>query len=396
MDLYVRRGLADVSDPEVIELSALLNVLWKDAGDPSSQTLRNPNGVHLKLCNFRAKDQPGHGMTHGNHLEQDVWDGFATRPDELRRAAYDIKRRLVLYASGDHLDRKTVDMRSAAQHESISSLSNRKTSGQDRATALLMALIREAADLASRIEAGDSRFPARATSDEFRTRLDGLSGLVREVTKLLAGETAEGRSRPSIESMRPAQRGDNPNQTLGFDRRKLVIFPCGEPGSVKHFNRTVRRPVDLTALALNTDPWSGLLPPEYRLTEARVWGVMPRASGLNETRFKQVAAGDIALFTGSKKAFCAATIQAKLRSADLARALWHTDTSGKTWELAFLLSEPVEVHVPYEVLSKALGYAPNFAFQSFMVLSEEAAERTRAALGADLDHLWRKPPLNSP
>src|SRR5713226_9829075 len=85
MDLYVRRGLPYAADPEVIELSGLLNRLRLDEDEGSSHTFRNPNGVHLKLCNFRAKDQPGHGMAHGNHLEHDVWDRFANHKTDLHR-----------------------------------------------------------------------------------------------------------------------------------------------------------------------------------------------------------------------------------------------------------------------------------------------------------------------
>jgi hypothetical protein len=60
-DPYVRRGLPNVGDLEVVELSSFLNDLRTADGHASSSTLRNPNGVHLKLCNFRAKDQPGRG-----------------------------------------------------------------------------------------------------------------------------------------------------------------------------------------------------------------------------------------------------------------------------------------------------------------------------------------------
>ena len=59
MDLYVRRGLPSPSDPAVLELSRLLNRLR--GGDPVADPnrYRNPNGVHLKLANFRARERPG-------------------------------------------------------------------------------------------------------------------------------------------------------------------------------------------------------------------------------------------------------------------------------------------------------------------------------------------------
>ncbi|HCG02971.1 MAG TPA: hypothetical protein DEV93_20805 [Chloroflexi bacterium] len=387
MDLYVRRGLPDASDPEVIALSALLNRLRMDEDQSSSHTLRNPNGVHLKLCNFRAKDRPGHGMSHGNHLEHDVWDRFAKRSDDLSRAAKDIRRRVVSSASRETLDHAVVDMRRTGRDESMSSLSGPHAGDPKRASDLAMTLIRDTADLASAIYAGDPKFRAQATLDEFRGRLDGLSALLRQVRQELVGEAANQIPSP-MESTSLDGRHDEPDQARGIDSHKLVIFPCADAGSVKHFNRTVRSPVDLTALGLNLDQLSEVLPANYVISRARVWGVMPRRTGLNETRFKQCAADDIALFTGGKQVFSGAIIRAKLRSPELARALWHTNALGSTWELVFLLSEPVEVQVPYEVLSKILGYSSKFAFRAFSILSEDASERVRKALDPAIGQLW--------
>jgi hypothetical protein len=91
MDLYVQRGLPSPSDPAVLELSRLLNRFR--GGDPVADPnrYRNPNGVHLKLANFRARERPGHGMSHGNRLETLVWDRFADRHDLLAAEAAAIR-----------------------------------------------------------------------------------------------------------------------------------------------------------------------------------------------------------------------------------------------------------------------------------------------------------------
>ena len=88
LDLYLRRGQPDQSDPEVIALSGLLNRLPLHADRPDSERFRNPNGVHMKLGNFRRLDPSysGRGLERGGAGEQLVWERFASNPDELAAA----------------------------------------------------------------------------------------------------------------------------------------------------------------------------------------------------------------------------------------------------------------------------------------------------------------------
>src|SRR5439155_15207836 len=85
--LYFRVGrrVPDDSDPEVVALSELLNALPIHAERPDQARFRNPNGVALKLANFRALDQPGHGMSRGGKRDQEVWKEFSPNPDQLHR-----------------------------------------------------------------------------------------------------------------------------------------------------------------------------------------------------------------------------------------------------------------------------------------------------------------------
>jgi len=78
LDLYMRLGrrVADDTDPEVINLSELLNKLPIHTNRPDEAKFRNPNGVGLKLANFRAIEQPGHGMSRGSRLDLVVWNEF--------------------------------------------------------------------------------------------------------------------------------------------------------------------------------------------------------------------------------------------------------------------------------------------------------------------------------
>lgn len=92
MDLYVRRGIVAKADTEVIELSRSLTTLSSARQKKGSGPYRNANAVHMKLSNFRARDQKGRGLQHGNRLEQVVWDKFQNREDLLAAEASEIAR----------------------------------------------------------------------------------------------------------------------------------------------------------------------------------------------------------------------------------------------------------------------------------------------------------------
>ena len=85
LDLYLRCGLLDDTDPRTIELSEVLNSLPIHTVRPDMERFRNPNGVALKLANFAAPDPnyPGTGMTRGGRRDAEVWDRYHDRPGEL-------------------------------------------------------------------------------------------------------------------------------------------------------------------------------------------------------------------------------------------------------------------------------------------------------------------------
>jgi 5-methylcytosine-specific restriction protein A len=95
LDLYAKHGGRYVSEDheEIIGLSQLLKVLPLHTDRPDLATFRNPNGVSMKLLNFRRFDpnQEGSGLTRGNMLEREVWEQYAMRPDLLRRIAEAIR-----------------------------------------------------------------------------------------------------------------------------------------------------------------------------------------------------------------------------------------------------------------------------------------------------------------
>jgi len=86
-------GKVPAKDSEaILDLSALLNRLHKALGTQALETIRNANGVYLKLMNLRALDpaytsQGKVGMTAGGKLEKVIWEEFDGRPDALAAEA---------------------------------------------------------------------------------------------------------------------------------------------------------------------------------------------------------------------------------------------------------------------------------------------------------------------
>jgi 5-methylcytosine-specific restriction protein A len=73
---------------QVAELSALLNKMHRIAGTTQSPTLRNANGVYMKMMNLRALDpafvsQGKVGMSSGGQLEKVIWAEYAGQPAKL-------------------------------------------------------------------------------------------------------------------------------------------------------------------------------------------------------------------------------------------------------------------------------------------------------------------------
>jgi 5-methylcytosine-specific restriction enzyme A len=97
LELYLRNRdrLPDSDDAEIVELSQTLNSLFGDQAKDAT-LFRNPNGVYMKLANFRAVD-PLHtsrgkrGLSRGGHGVAEIWEEFSTRPNELKLIASAIR-----------------------------------------------------------------------------------------------------------------------------------------------------------------------------------------------------------------------------------------------------------------------------------------------------------------
>ena len=96
MDLYMKRrpSAPSQTDPDVLELSRILNALPIHTLRPDVEKFRNPNGVSMKLANFQALDPQyqGVGLSRGAKADAEVWDHFSQRADELTQIARSLRR----------------------------------------------------------------------------------------------------------------------------------------------------------------------------------------------------------------------------------------------------------------------------------------------------------------
>lgn len=122
LNLYfqLEPGQIHSKNPEVIELSKVLNKLPIHDVRPDSVKFRNPNGVGLKLSNFLAidPDYDGTGMSSYSKLDNEVFDEFFNNRAELGRIAETIRQTAVnsslalkLYRIEDEIDESAFAVR---------------------------------------------------------------------------------------------------------------------------------------------------------------------------------------------------------------------------------------------------------------------------------------------
>ena len=95
LDLYfsIESGEVHANHPKVVKLSDLLNLLPIHSFRPDSLKFRNPNGVALKLNNFKSIDPAYHGkgMDRIGKLDKIVFDDFRSNRDALAAVASRIR-----------------------------------------------------------------------------------------------------------------------------------------------------------------------------------------------------------------------------------------------------------------------------------------------------------------
>jgi 5-methylcytosine-specific restriction protein A len=119
LELYLRDPISvpGKSSTEIFELSALLNELGKQTGALRGDAFRNPNGVYMKLMNFRRFDPTFQavgksGLSRGGKEEEIVWNEFAHDRSRIAMVAEAIRNAV---KSGGAVDEPYEDRDSIAE-----------------------------------------------------------------------------------------------------------------------------------------------------------------------------------------------------------------------------------------------------------------------------------------
>ena len=96
LDLYIRSGRRQLPNThkDVVALSKVLSELPIHEPSKRNATFRNPQGVSMKLANFRAVDPDSlqSGLPRGSKLDKEVWDEFFEDSERLRRTVSSIRK----------------------------------------------------------------------------------------------------------------------------------------------------------------------------------------------------------------------------------------------------------------------------------------------------------------
>jgi hypothetical protein len=102
MDFYFRVGafagrpVPGHDSAEIVQLSEVLKRLSAYPRELQGEKYRNPNGIYLKLMNFRAIQAEGeHGMNAYSQLDAAVWREYVDDPGRLHTEAEAIRARLL-------------------------------------------------------------------------------------------------------------------------------------------------------------------------------------------------------------------------------------------------------------------------------------------------------------
>jgi 5-methylcytosine-specific restriction protein A len=96
LDLYFDKNIGSMNsnNPKIVALSELLNRLPIHLHKPDQQKFRNPNGVVMKLANFKALDPnyQGKGLASYSKLEKAVFEEFCSDIERLHKIANKIRQ----------------------------------------------------------------------------------------------------------------------------------------------------------------------------------------------------------------------------------------------------------------------------------------------------------------
>ena len=156
---------------------------------------------------------------------------------------------------------------------------------------------------------------------------------------------------------------------------KLILQPAGNPDARKHYNDTIKTPVNLEKISkyLSIEDHD-TLKKIYPDNKCYIWGVTPKSS--NITQWNKISDNDIALFARNNMIFSYGISCYKMISHDLAAYLWEYDKDGFTWEYIYFLKNITPLSYTYLEMNQAIGYKPKYNYRGFNVV--DSKRRTQA------------------
>ena len=156
----------------------------------------------------------------------------------------------------------------------------------------------------------------------------------------------------------------------------VILQPCSNKGSRKHYQDTIQKPVPIDQVAhLLSKEDARILKDIYPDGQLKVWGVVPGKEGSNNvTRWKRIQPGDVTLLAAQGRVFASAVATHKTHNGKLAEKLWGRNEDNQTWEYVYFVSEVRAQNILYKDLNKVIPYAENFVIQGFSVLNQEQSD----------------------
>jgi hypothetical protein len=155
----------------------------------------------------------------------------------------------------------------------------------------------------------------------------------------------------------------------------VVLQPCSNAISRKHFQQTVQNPVRVDEIQkfLSSDKLNHLQT-EFPDGQVSLWGVAPKGGEINPRTFEKLSVGDVVLFSDSGFFVASGVVALKFEDERLARHLWGQDADGETWQYMYAIKNLRTINISCERVSKAIGYKPLFIYRTFRVLDENRSK----------------------
>jgi hypothetical protein len=165
----------------------------------------------------------------------------------------------------------------------------------------------------------------------------------------------------------------------------VVLQPCAAAISKKHYEDTIKSPVDLQEIAALLESSDvRRLQALYPSGRVPLWGAKPGENNQHVAKWQRMRPGDIVLFAKNNEFFTLGVITHLLRSPAAATLLWGTAQTAngitQTWECMFAIDELRTISIPYREINRVVDRKPNANVQEFQVLPQDKSDAVLAYL----------------